>query len=109
LKTLVQQISVKTMITIATVLNHRPPHKRGGFERWDNRCSYAVSPLLRVSLSRVNEIVHDKRSISADAPLRPGTYFGLPAQFWMNLQADYDLRRARTNNSLKRIKPRPAA
>ena len=62
-----------------------------------------------VSLPRINEIVHGKRSISADTALRLGTYFGLPAQFWMNLQADYDLRVARTNKELKKIKPRPAA
>jgi addiction module HigA family antidote len=70
---------------------------------------YRLAKDLHVSLPRVNEIVHGKRSISADTALRLGTYFGLPAQFWMNLQADYDLRLARTNKDLKKIKPRPAA
>jgi addiction module HigA family antidote len=40
------------------------------------------------------EIVRGKRAITADTALRLGKYFGLPAQFWMNLQADYDLRLA---------------
>jgi addiction module HigA family antidote len=70
---------------------------------------YRLAKELHVSLPRINDIVHGKRSISADTALRLGTYFGLPAQFWMNLQADYGLRLARTNKGLKKIKPRPAA
>ena len=70
---------------------------------------YRLAKEIHVSLPRVNEIVHGKRSISADTALRLGTYFGLPPQFWMNLQADYDLRIARTNKELKKIKPRTAA
>ncbi len=70
---------------------------------------YRLAKELHVSLPRINDIVHGKRSISADTALRLGTYFGLPAQFWMNLQADYDLRLARTNKGLKKIKPRAAA
>jgi antitoxin HigA-1 len=70
---------------------------------------YRLAKELHVALPRINDIVHGKRSISADTALRLGTYFGLPAQFWMNLQADYDLRLARTNKELKKIRPRPAA
>lgn len=40
---------------------------------------------------RINEIVHGKRRISADTALRLGRYFGMSAQFWINLQAHYDL------------------
>ena len=70
---------------------------------------YRLAKDIHVTLPRVNDIVHGKRSISADTALRLGTYFGLPAQFWMNLQADYDLRLARGNKDLKKIKPRAAA
>jgi addiction module HigA family antidote len=49
---------------------------------------YRLAKDIHVSLPRINEIVHGKRSIGADTALRLGTYFGLPAQFWMNLQAD---------------------
>jgi addiction module HigA family antidote len=70
---------------------------------------YRLAKDILVSLPRINEIVHGKRSISADTALRLGTYFGLPAQFWMNLQADYDLRLARANKELRKIKPRPVA
>lgn len=57
----------------------------------------------------VYEIVRGKRSISADVALRLGKYFGMTPQFWMNLQADYDLRLAAASAPLKKIRPRTAA
>ena len=49
---------------------------------------------LGVSPRRINEIIHGKRSITADSALRLARYFGTSAQFWMGLQADYDLETA---------------
>lgn len=46
---------------------------------------------LRVSPRRINEIVHGKRSVTADTALRLSRYFGNSAQFWLGLQMDYDL------------------
>ncbi len=46
---------------------------------------------LGVSPRRVNEIIHGKRSITADTALRLSTYFGNSASFWLGLQMDYDL------------------
>lgn len=46
---------------------------------------------LGVSPRRVNEIVHAKRSITADTALRLSAYFGTSASFWLGLQMDYDL------------------
>ncbi len=40
---------------------------------------------------RINEIVHGKRSISADTALRLARYFGTSERFWLNLQSRYDL------------------
>lgn len=40
---------------------------------------------------RINEIVHGKRAVTADTALRLGKYFGVSAQFWLNLQTQYDL------------------
>ena len=57
----------------------------------------------------VYEIVREQRAISADVALRLGKYFGITPQFWMNLQADYDLRRAAASAQLGKIKPRSAA
>jgi addiction module HigA family antidote len=44
---------------------------------------------------RINEIVHGKRSVSADTALRLARYFGTTEAFWMGLQADFDLEKAR--------------
>ena len=42
--------------------------------------------------NRISEIVNGKRSITADTALRLERYFGIEAQFWLNLQSEYDLR-----------------
>ncbi len=46
---------------------------------------------ISVAPRRINEIVLEKRSISADTALRLAQYFGTSAKFWMGLQSDYDL------------------
>jgi len=46
---------------------------------------------LGVSARRINEIIHGKRSITADTALRLARYFGNSPQFWLGLQIDYDL------------------
>jgi antitoxin HigA-1 len=57
----------------------------------------------------IYEIVREERAISADVALRLGKYFGTTPQFWLNLQTDYDLRRAVARAPLGKIKPRAAA
>ena len=47
---------------------------------------------LAVPPNRISEIINGKRSISADTALRLERYFGIEAQFWLNLQSEYDLR-----------------
>jgi len=71
--------------------------------------AYRLAKDLHVPVPRINDIVRGKRSISADTAIRLGIYFGLPAQFWMNLQADYDLRLARASRQLAKVTPRQAA
>lgn len=44
---------------------------------------------------RINEIVHGQRAITADTALRLAHVLGTSAQFWLGLQADYDLEQAR--------------
>jgi addiction module HigA family antidote len=70
--------------------------------------AYRLAKELHVPLPRINDVVLGKRSISADTAIRLGIYFGLPAQFWLNLQNDYDLRLAKTAE-LAKVKPRIAA
>jgi addiction module HigA family antidote len=71
--------------------------------------SYRLAKDLHVPAPRVNDIVRGKRAISADTAIRLGIYFGLPAQFWMNLQTDYDLRLASSASGIESISPRQAA
>lgn len=52
---------------------------------------YRVAKDINVPPRRINEIVLGKRAISADTALRLSKYFGNSAEFWMNLQARYDL------------------
>jgi addiction module HigA family antidote len=47
---------------------------------------------LRVPTNRVTQILHGHRAITGDTALRLGHYFGTSAEFWLNLQALYDLR-----------------
>ncbi len=55
----------------------------------------ALARALHVPPRRVNEIVLEKRGITADTALRLARYFGTTAELWTGLQADYDLRLAR--------------
>lgn len=56
------------------------------------------NPLARaldVPLTRVHEIIHGQRGITADSALRLGAYFGTTPEFWLNLQSRYALKCAR--------------
>jgi antitoxin HigA-1 len=66
--------------------------------------AYALAKAL--SFPGIYEVVRGDRAISADTAIRLGKYFGLPAQFWLNLQNDYDLRIAEGSGVGKGIKPR---
>lgn len=52
---------------------------------------YRLAKDINVPPRRINEIIHGKRSISADTALRLSRYFGLSEKFWLNLQTRYDL------------------
>ncbi len=54
---------------------------------------------------RINEIVHGKRAVTADTAIRLARALGASEQFWMGLQADYDLEEARkmAQNALKKV------
>ena len=66
---------------------------------------YRLAKEISVPPRRVNEIIHGKRSISADTALRLGRFFGTTPEFWMNLQSRYALEseRERLANDLSRI------
>jgi antitoxin HigA-1 len=68
--------------------------------------AYRLAKDLQLPPPRVNDIVREKRGISADTALRLARYFGNSPEFWMNMQARYDLLVARANKSFSKIKPR---
>jgi antitoxin HigA-1 len=72
---------------------------------------YALAEAIKVSRSRLNDIVLGRRSVTADTALRLGRYFGTSPDFWINLQARYDLdvaERALRRRVDKEIQPRVA-
>lgn len=52
---------------------------------------YRLAKDISVPPMRINEIVHGKRSITADTAHRLGRFFGMSPQFWLNLQTRYEL------------------
>jgi antitoxin HigA-1 len=55
---------------------------------------YRLAKAISVPQRRIGEIVKGKRAITADTALRLGRFFGMEAQFWLNLQTRYDLLQA---------------
>jgi addiction module HigA family antidote len=53
---------------------------------------------VRVPVTRIAEIVHERRGITPDTALRLGRYFNSSARFWLNLQAAYDLETAQDDH-----------
>ena len=69
--------------------------------------SNALALALRVPVTRVNDIVRGKRAITADTAMRLARYFDSTAEFWLGLQAQYDLRIAAENESRIRSEVQP--
>ena len=71
--------------------------RSGGRPRWQRSRSpcgisqYRVAKDTCVPPRRINEIVHGKRSVTADTALRLATFFGTTPEFWLNLQTLFDL------------------
>ncbi|MFC4298124.1 MAG: HigA family addiction module antitoxin [Castellaniella sp.] len=61
----------------------------------------ALARHLLVPASRINDILLERRGITADTALRLSRYFGGDAQSWLNLQATFDLRTAELNPELQ--------
>jgi antitoxin HigA-1 len=62
----------------------------------------ALAKALSIPAPRINDVVRERRGITADTAMRLARYFGGDARSWMNLQAAYDLRLAEIENA-KRI------
>lgn len=72
---------------------------------------YALAKAIGVPAQRIGEIVHGRRALTADTALRLGRYFGMEAQFWLNLQTRHDLEAAEDalgDRLEKEVRPRAA-
>jgi addiction module HigA family antidote len=70
----------------------------------------ALAIALRVPVTRISEIVRERRGITADTALRLARYFNMTPEFWMRLQMDYDLESAACAEQdavREEIRPRP--
>jgi len=63
---------------------------------------YRVAKDIQVPARRINEVVHGTRGVTADTALRLARYFGTSAQFWLNLQMQYELA-VETDRGAKKI------
>lgn len=59
----------------------------------------ALSKALHVPAPRINDIVRERRGITADTAMRLARYFGGDARSWLNLQTSYELRKAEIENA----------
>jgi addiction module HigA family antidote len=93
-----------------------PPAHPGAVLREDflkplHLSQYAVAKAISVPQIRISAIVNGKRAITPDTALRLARYFGTSAEFWMGMQATYDLEMARDQIGAKiktQVHPRAA-
>jgi antitoxin HigA-1 len=72
---------------------------------------YKLAKRLHVPAPRMNDIVLERRGISADTAVRLSRFFGTTEQFWLNLQGAYEISRVKAEhaNEIELIEPRAAA
>ena len=70
---------------------------------------YRLAKTIGVPPRRINEIVHGRRSVTADTALRIGQALGMTPEFWLNLQRMYDLDVARNSIEIGKIERLVAA
>ncbi|KRK34520.1 HigA family addiction module antitoxin [Loigolactobacillus bifermentans] len=56
--------------------------------------AYALAKAIHVPVSRIQDLLHDRRKITVDTSIRLGRFFGVSAHYFLNLQNDIDLRQA---------------
>ena len=71
-----------------------------------NISAYKLANDIRVPVSRIQDILHDRRKITVDTSIRLGIYFGVSERYFLNIQNDIDIRNARreSSNELSQIK-----
>ena len=69
--------------------------------------AYRLAHDIDVPVSRIQDILHDRRKITADTSIRLGRYFGVSERYCLNLQVDIDIRNTKPiiNESIMKIRP----
>ena len=72
-----------------------------------NLSAYALAKAIGVPTSRIQDILHDRRKITAETSIRLGRFFGVSDKYFLNLQLDIDIREAKKeiNSSSLKIVP----
>ncbi len=73
--------------------------------------AYRVARDIDVPISRIQAIVDEKRAVTGDTALRLGRYFGTSAEFWLNMQRDFELESAEIaagDAIMRKVRPRAA-
>lgn len=71
-----------------------------------NISAYRLANDIHVPISRIQDILHDRRKITVDTSIRLGIYFGVSERYFLNMQNDIDIRNARreSKEEFSRIK-----
>ena len=70
--------------------------------------AYRLAKDIDVPVSRIQDILHDRRGVTADTSVRLGLYFGVSDRYFLNLQNDIDIREAKSRIETSAIRIRPA-
>lgn len=68
-----------------------------------------LADAIHVPSNRISEIIRERRSVTADTAIRLGRYFKTDPRFWLNLQAAYDLSRAKADYDYSGVQERKSA
>ena len=63
-----------------------------------NISAYSLAKSIDAPVSRIQDIIHNRRGITADTSIRLGRFFGVSDRFFLNLQNDIDIRKAKTEH-----------
>ena len=69
--------------------------------------AYRLAKEINVPISRIQDLLHDRRKITAETSIKLGKFFGVSEKYFLNLQNDIDIREAKKlfSNSVKKIVP----
>lgn len=95
------------MSKLRTIINNQLPNIHPGvilkteFLQPMNITAYRLAKEINIPQTRISEIIHGKRSVTADTAIRFSRFFGTTPEFWLNLQNLYDLEEEKKKHSVE--------